>query len=386
MKFTIDTKTLVDALASLIGGSKVIETNSRVPVFRQVHLKAGADGKVTLTGNDMDQSQTNCVAAEVEGAGETCVEAKTLQAFVKGLPKGSQVAVSLEDGKLILKSGSSRSAFEAYDAAKFPVLESKFNEAEAFDIDAAALSVALKQTAIAISTEETQYHLNGVYVTPVAEGADSLLRFVATDGHRLHKTAMAVPLHGREHTISSVIVPREAVAAVMKLLKKASHVRVHINPVRTEFHLSYKDANSVVYATKNIDGTFPNYERIIPGLRNLRATVDRAQLARIAAEMHKQSGGKALRMEFDENQLKISAMADGFERGETLGCVYQGRPFTVGFDGRYLSECLDALEGEHARDEVRFEWDSVKDAPIAPAVIVARDSGRTMTVLMPIRL
>lgn len=240
---------------------------------------------------------------------------------------------------------------------------------------AADLIALIDRTKFAISTEETHYYLNGIYLHAARSGGVNVLRAVATDGHRLAR--VEVPLPEGAGDMPGVIVPRKTVLELRKLIEEASSdMTVSLSASKIRF--AFGDA---VLSSKLIDGTFPDYERVIPIDNDRILEVEKKAFAdavdRVSAISTEKS--RAIKVLVDKGTATLSASSP--EAGtavEEVEASYQSPPLEIGFNSRYLLEILGQLEG----DAARF---ALADAN-SPTVIREVADASAIYVLMPMRV
>lgn len=343
MKLTIERAALFRALGHV---QSVVERRNTIPILSNVLLRAEG-GKLHLTATDMDLEIVEAAPALVETAGATTAPAHTLYDIVRKLPDGAQVELSLNpDGKaLALRAGRSRFQLGCLDVADFPSMTGG-EMPSAFELSAGGLRNLIDRTRFAISTEETRYYLNGIYLhAGEFEGAPAL-RAVATDGHRLAR--LQAPLPAGAAGMPSVIVPRKTVGELRKLIDEAAEP-IAIALSETKIRFSFDD---VVLTSKLIDGTFPDYERVIPqgndkvmevDTKSFAAAVDR--VATIATEKT-----RAVKLAIGEGQLTLSATStDQGSATEELEVDYGADPLEIGFNSRYLLDIASQIDSDTAR-------------------------------------
>lgn len=394
MKLTIPREKLAAALAGLV---RVVERRSTIPILQNIRLVA-RDGRLEASATDLELAMTVAVGEGVAvlAEGETTVEAARLGEIARKLPAGAEVTLALaEDGRAVkVTAGRARFDLLALPAADFPDLEGGDFPAR-YEIDAATLAAAIAATEFAISDEETRYYLNGIYLhTAEAEaGADAegraepaageegeggrVLRLVATDGHRLAQRDLAAPA-GAEGA-PGVIVPRKAIAEAKRLAataEKGAVVEIAVSETKIRFRLG-----EAALTSKLIDGVYPDYRRVIPR-RNARiARLDRAALAAAADRVGTiaEAKGRAVRMDFAERGLTLAAKnPDAGEASEEIDCAWQGDPLAIGFNGRYVGDCLSVFGAEAI--------ELALDSPGAPALLRAPGDESLLVVLMPMRV
>src|ERR687894_830364 len=213
MKVTVERAALLKALGHV---HRVVERRNTIPILANVLLRAEDQG-LRLKATDLDIEVTETVPADIARAGSPTVPAHVIYDIVRKLPEGAQVSLETtgDAGQMQIRSGRSRFMLQALPESDFPDLaagEMPFR----FSLPAADLKRLIDKTQFAISTEETRYYLNGIFLHTVeAEGA-TLLRAVATDGHRLAPVQMPAPPGSQG--MPGVIIPRKAVAEIQKLV------------------------------------------------------------------------------------------------------------------------------------------------------------------------
>ncbi|MEE8223926.1 MAG: DNA polymerase III subunit beta, partial [Alphaproteobacteria bacterium] len=252
MQLTIERASLLRSLGHV---QSVVERRNTIPILNNVLMEAG-DGVIKLTATDMELAISETVVAEVSGQGAITAPAHTLYDIVRKLPDGAQVAVETVDGdgQLALHSGRSNFQLAALPPADFPVLGEE-ELPHHFGLAAEAARALIDQTRFAISTEETRYYLNGIYLHAADRDGTPVLRAVATDGHRLAR--FDVPLPDVAADIPGVIVPRKMVNEWRKLIDEVEgDVDVSLSDTKIRFAI-----DGIVLTSKLIDGTFPDYNR-----------------------------------------------------------------------------------------------------------------------------
>ncbi|MCM0018796.1 MAG: DNA polymerase III subunit beta [Tagaea sp.] len=377
MKITIERAALLKALGHV---QSVVERRNTIPILSNVLLDASsskaAGGVLALTATDMDVAFVETVAAEVAKAGSTTVQAHTLYEIVRKLPEGSQVGLEWDAGKgqVALRAGRSTFALAALPADDFPKMAAG-ELPHKFELGADALRQLIDKTRFAISTEETRYYLNGIYMHSTSAEGVKVLRAVATDGHRLARIQMPLPA-GAEN-IPGVILPRKTVMEVRKLIDEVQGaVEVSLSDTRVRF--SFGDA---VLVSKLIDGAFPDYERVIPSgndktmevaCRDFAQAVDR--VATISTEK-----SRAVKMALTKGTLALSAnSAEAGSANEEIEVAYQGAAIEIGFNARYLLDIAEQIEGENATFRMA-------DAA-SPTIVTDSADQSALYVLMPMRV
>jgi len=371
MKVIIERAALLKSLAHV---QSVVERRNTIPILSNVKLE-GASGKLSLNATDMDLDIVEAAVADVVRPGSTTAPAHTLYEIVRKLPDGSQVELDQsDDGQVTLRSGRSKFTLSSLPVEDFPVL-SGGDLPYSFSLPASALIGLIDRTRFAISTEETRYYLNGIYLHATQAAGVGVLRAVATDGHRLAR--VEVPLPEGAAGMPGVIVPRKTVAELRKLLdEEAEEVTLSLSETKIRFAFG-----AAVLTSKLIDGTFPDYERVIPADNNKLLEVDCKQFAqavdRVSAISTEKS--RAIKLAADNGTVTLSASSP--ENGsavEELEANYSAAAIEIGFNSRYLLDILGQVEGETA-------CFAMADAA-APTVVREVDDESAVYVLMPMRV
>jgi len=370
MKLTIDRNALMRALSHV---QAVVERRNTIPILSNILLQAEGD-RLSLTATDLDIEATDAAEAKIKKAGSITAPAQTLFDVVRKLPEGSEIALELGENRLSISSGRSKFALPTLPATDFQTM-AKEPAPTKFEIEAAELRRLIDKTRFAISTEETRYYLNGIYLHH-AKGADgAVLRAVATDGHRLALAETKAPKGSA--TLKGVIVPRKAVAEARRLLEDAPEtVTVEASDSKIVFQIGEAKLTS-----KLIDGSFPDYQRVIPKENTRILTVDNKQFSaavdRVATVSAERSRSVKLSLASGKLTLAVSHSETG-QGTEELEAEYDSEPMEIGFNAKYLLDVAQQIEA----DETRIEFN---DAASPARVLDAKDSG-AQYVLMPLRV
>ena len=376
MKLTLDRAALLKALAHV---QSVVERRNTIPILSNVKLEAEREA-LRLTATDMDLDISEAADADVAGTGVTTAPAHTLYEIVRKLPDGGQIEMDAADGgqQMVLRCGRSRFTLACLPVEDFPVMtagELPF----VFRLSARELRSLIDRTRFAISTEETRYYLNGIYIHATEAGGTPVLRAVATDGHRLARLQMIAPEGARD--MPGVIAPRKTVGLIDTLAKEAKEtLRIDVSSQKIRFAATMEFGN-VTILSKLIDGTFPDYNRVIPTGGSIEARVDRNALmaatdrvATISSER-----GRAVKCEFADTGLTLSVTnPDAGESREELESEHEGASVTIGFNARYMLDMLNAMDC----DTVLAGFNDAG----SPATFRATTDGSALYVLMPMRV
>jgi DNA polymerase-3 subunit beta len=367
MKATIERATLLKSLGHV---QSVVERRNTIPILSNVLIEAREDGSLRLMATDLDLQVDESVPANVSQPGATTLSAHTLFDIVRKLPEGSQVELTAGEGKMQIIAGRSRFNLSTLPRDDFPVI-AEGELPTRFELPAATLRQIIEKTRFAISSEETRYYLMGIFLHVV----DEQLRAAATDGHRLAR--VTVPRPDGADGMPDVIIPRKAVAELHRLLEELEGtVEISLSPTKVRFGLG-----NAVLTSKLIDGTFPDYNRVIPTAndkllkldpKSFSAGVDR--VSTIASEKT-----RAVKMSVDRDKVTLSVTSP--ENGlatEELPADYGADGLEIGFNARYLLDILGEIDGDTV--EVHLA-----DAA-APTLLRENDKSNALYVLMPMRV
>ncbi|MGN6358357.1 MAG: DNA polymerase III subunit beta [Novosphingobium sp.] len=372
MKATIERATLLRCLSHV---QSVVERRNTIPILSNVLIEASGDGTVKVMATDLDLQVIETMAAvAVDGPGAITVSAHLLFDIARKLPDGSQVSLETADNRMTVKAGRSRFSLPTLPRDDFPVIV-EGDLPTSFELPAQTLAQLIDRTRFAISTEETRYYLNGIFI----HVSDEELKAAATDGHRLARFTIAKP-EGAEG-MPDVIVPRKCVAELRKLLEEALDTNVEIDLSASKIRFTLGGENGVVLTSKLIDGTFPDYTRVIPtgndkllrlDPRSFYEGVDR--VATIATEKT-----RAVKMALEGDRVTLSVTSpDNGTAAEEVPADYKSDGFEIGFNANYLKDILGQIEG----DTVELH---LADAG-APTLIRQNDKSPALYVLMPMRV
>ena len=374
MKFKADRATLIKALAHI---QSVAEKRNTIPILANVRIEV-ARGKLTLTATDMEIAVVEEMPASAARDGSTTAPAATLYEIVRKLPDGAEVELDLnaETQQLRLRAGRFATSLVTLPVEDFPSMTAG-QLPHRFKLAALSLRGLIDRTRFAISTEETRYYLNGIYLH-TTQGADGpVLRAVATDGHRLARVEEPVP--DGAAGMPGVIIPRKTVAELRKLIdEEQGEIEIGLSDTRIQFK-----AGAVTLTSKLIDGTFPEYERVIPRDNDKVLRVGKqdfsAAVARVSAISSERS--RPIKMSLATDLLTLSAASPeqgtASEELDSDRVKYGSTPLEIGFQARYLNDITDQISGE-----VEFHFSD----GAAPTVVRDAGDASALYVLMPMRV
>ncbi|HVF93367.1 MAG TPA: DNA polymerase III subunit beta [Sphingomonas sp.] len=371
MKATIERATLLKGLSHV---QSVVERRNTIPILSNVLLEATAEGALRLMATDLDLQINESIAAAVDQPGATTISAHTLFDIARKLPEGSQVQLSAADGRMTIVAGRARFSLGTLPRDDFPVI-AEGELPTKFELPAETLKQVIDKTRFAISTEETRYYLNGIFFHVADDGSTPVLKAAATDGHRLARVTMARP-DGAEG-MPDVIVPRKCVAELRKLLDEVDgSVGVSLSSTKIRF-----DLGQAILTSKLIDGTFPDYSRVIPTGNDKILKIDPKSFMqgvnRVSTIATEKTRAVKMALDRDKITLSVTSPENGTAAEEVPG-EYVALPFEIGFNSRYLMDILGQIDGDTV--EVHLA-----DAA-APTLIRENDKAEALYVLMPMRV
>ncbi|MGE8232715.1 MAG: DNA polymerase III subunit beta [Stenotrophomonas sp.] len=366
MRFTLQREAFLKPLAQVVN---VVERRQTLPVLANFLVQVQG-GQLSLTGTDLEVEMVSRIAVEDAQDGETTIPARKLFEIIRALPDGSRITVSQTGDKITVQAGRSRFTLATLPANDFPSVD-EVEATERVVVPEAALKELIERTAFAMAQQDVRYYLNGL----LFDLRDSILRCVATDGHRLALCETA--LENDNGAKRQIIVPRKGVTELQRLLEGGER-EVELEVGRSHVRMKRDD---VTFTSKLIDGRFPDYEAVIPIGADREVKVERetlrASLQRAAILSNEKYRG--VRVEVTPGQLKISAHnPEQEEAQEEIEADTTVSDLAIGFNVNYLLDALSALRDEHVVIQLR---DSNSSALVREA-----SSEKSRHVVMPLRL
>ena len=368
MKLTLERSALLTGLSHV---QSVVERRNTIPILSNVLMSAEGD-TLTLVATDLDIEVSEKVDAMVAAPGQVTAPAHTLYDIVRKLPDGAQVQLTVNgEDRLDVDAGSAHFTLPLLPSGDFPKMSGEGLDGKDFALPSSDLKRLVDKTRFAISTEETRYYLNGIYLHP----KDGKLRAVATDGHRLALAEQGLPAGA--DAMPGVIVPRKTVAEVRKLIDGTdADVKVAVSESKIRFQ-----TGSVVLTSKLIDGTFPDYERVIPRGNEKELVLDNRVFASAVDRVSTISAEKSRSVKLTLGDSNLSLTVNNPESGqakEDMPVNYSADPLEIGFNAKYLMDVASQIEGQDAT----FKLDSAS----APALVTDSEDEGALFVLMPLRV
>jgi DNA polymerase-3 subunit beta len=353
----------------------VVEKRNTIPILANVLIKAD-QSRLAFKATDLDLEVTETIAGEVNPGGSSTVPAHMFYEIVRKLPEGSQIVLEASGDRAVLaiKAGRSRFTLQTLPETDFPDLAAG-EMTHNFKIGAADLKRLIDKTQFAISTEETRYYLNGIYLHAAGGEKAPTLRAVATDGHRLAQVEL--PLPEGAGGMPGIILPRKTVIEVQRLIEDNS-VDVVVELSQGKIRFTFGD---VVLTSKLIDGTFPDYGRVIPANNDKELIVDKKEFVQAVDRVSTVSSerGRAVKLSVTSGRLTLSVTnPDSGSATEEIEVDYAADPIDIGFNSRYLLDIAGQIEGEAAVLRLAD--------PGSPTLIQDRNAKGALYVLMPMRV
>jgi len=372
MKVTVERTALLKSLGHV---HRVVERRNTIPILANVLVKADRS-KLAFKATDLDLEETETIPAEVSQGGATTVPAHMFYEIVRKLPEGAQIVLEGTGDRAVLavRAGRSRFTLQTLPESDFPDLAAG-DMTHKFGLKAADLKRLIDKTQFAISTEETRYYLNGIYLHTAGTNKSPTLRAVATDGHRLAQVEL--PLPEGATGMAGIIIPRKTVGEVQRLIED-NEAEITLELSQGKIRFTFGD---VVLTSKLIDGTFPDYGRVIPTGNDKELIVDKKEFEQAVDRVSTVSSerGRAVKLSLSSGKLMLSVTnPDSGSATEEVEVEYSADPLDIGFNSRYLLDIAGQIEGEAAVLKLAD--------PGSPTLIQDRDSKNALYVLMPMRV
>ncbi|WNL46248.1 DNA polymerase III subunit beta [Dyella sp. BiH032] len=366
MQFSIQREALLKPLQQVVG---VVERRQTLPVLANLLVKV-ADGKLSLTGTDLEVEMIATTAADKLVDGETTIPARKLFDIVRALPDGAQIELKLNGDRAALNAGRSRFTLATLPATEFPTID-EIELVERVSLPEEVLRDLMERTAFAMANQDVRYYLNGMLL----DLQEHTLRCVATDGHRL--ALKETQLDSKVSTRRQIIIPRKGVNELIGLFETGDgHVELEFG----RNHLRVR-RGEVVFTSKLIDGRFPDYEAVIPLGADKTAVLDREVLrsALQRAAILSNEKYRGVKLELSSGKLRIVAHNPEQEEAvEELEADTVVSDLAVGFNVGYLLDALSALRGDRARLNLRDAQSS--------CLVQEDENDEARHVIMPLRL
>ncbi len=368
MNLTITKEQILNGLQAV---QNVVSSRTTLPILSNVLLRAEGE-RLEFTATDLDVTVACSVEAKVKKAGATTVPVRKLFGIVREL-SGGELDLEVDDKNVCsVRSGTSFYKIHGIGADEFPPLP-KFKDDKKVTLTQETTKSMLGKTSFAISTDESRYVLNGVFISL----KDHKMTVVATDGRRLALADEEVEI--TEKSQGEFIIPAKAINELNRLLQEKGDVEIKFGENQAAFKLKDDQGFSILVLTKLIEGNYPNYRQVIPGETKERVPLAREEFlhALRRAEIMTSEKANSVKLTFSKNSLAITANSPEVgEARESLAVNYKGKEIAIAFNPKFLIEPLNAL----TEDEVFFELTD----ELSPGVL--KINGPFLYVVMPMRL
>ncbi|HMN66944.1 MAG TPA: DNA polymerase III subunit beta [Bdellovibrionales bacterium] len=376
MKLSVEKKDLLNVIAR---AQNIVEKRNTMPILVNVLLEAKGDG---LRGfaTDLEVSLTDDIPAQVKSTGRVAVNAKSLFEIIKELPDG-RIDLERKENNW-LKISQNRAVFNIVGISpeEYPVFPT-FTTQEFVKIEPSTLLEMIEKTIYSVSTDETRYHLNGVYLEVRPDKESAIYRMVATDGHRLSLIDRKIPGASGKTAPQGVIVPRKGLHEIRKLLESMDRQNEEKIEVAIEGAQLVVRSKTTVLMVRLIEGKYPNYQQLIPQNLKEHFLVQRdalmSSLKRVSLLSNAKSRGVTLavtggRMEISSNNPELG------DAKEEIEVDYKGKDLKVGFNARYMLDVLASMHDEIVRVEMNDH--------LSPSLVKPHDDTTYTCVVMPMRI
>jgi len=371
MKLSVDKKDLLNVISR---AQNIVEKRNTMPILVNVLLEAKGEG-LRAFATDLEVSLTDEIKASVKSAGKVAVNAKSLFEIIKELPEG-KIDLERKDNNW-LKITQNRAVFNMVGISpeEYPVFPT-FTTQEFVKMDGGTLKEMIEKTIYSVSTDETRYHLNGVYLEVRPDKESAAYRMVATDGHRLslidRKITSSIPKNTQ-----GVIVPRKGLHEIRKLLESVEEsVEVAIEGAQLVVR-----HGTTVLMVRLIEGKYPNYQQLIPQNLKEHFLVQREALLASLKRVSLLSNSKSKGVTFSLSNGKMEVTSNNPELGdakEEIEVEYKGKDIKIGFNARYVLDVLASMSDDIVRVELNDQ--------LSPGIVRPQDDKSYTCVVMPMRI
>lgn len=372
MKFSIEKEVFLKGLARVQG---IVEKKNTIPILANVLIEA-EDNKIHLTATDLEVGMKASYPADVHASGRITVSAKKLFEIIKELPEKEISFNAKENCWIEIRCGKALFNVVGLSAEEFPYFP-RIEKEHFIHIPSSVLKNMIEKTSFSISNDESKYNLNGIFLRSIEDQGRQLLRFVATDGHRLSLIQTPLDCSQIEPLKKGVIFPRKGVFELRKIAEEGE----------AEISFGFMDNNAIVKKDQTtivmrlVDGEFPDYNRVIPTSNDVQAVIPRDEFLHALRRMSILSSekSKGVKIDFQENALTLSSSNPEFgDAREDFEIEYNAENLSIGFNARYLIDILGSLHSEKINLALRDQ--------LSPGLVTPTDDDDYLAVIMPMRL
>ncbi len=371
MKFNVQKKTIFKSLTHL---QSIVDKRNALPILSNILIEA-KNNELTMSSTDMDISIKETINCKVIEEGATTINAQLIYDIIKKLHDESSIEIISNDSKILtLRSGVSKFSLACLPKEEFPLIESKINGNKIIT-KAENIFNLIDKTKFAISNEETRYFLNGLYFSINNENEKSMLTFVGTDGHRLAK--FSISNSSKSDDVNGVIIPKKTINELYKLLSENSEdIEIQVTSNKIIFNIG-----KLIFISKLIDGTFPDYKRVIPKNNNEILSVNRLNLLsavdRVSTIVNEKS--PVIKFKLLRDLINLSTFNnDNSSATEDIEAKFEGKEIEIGFNAKYVMDILDNL----SENEIQISFMDNS----SPIIAKEKSNPDLIYVLMPMRV
>lgn len=372
MKLSVEKKDLLNVIAR---AQNIVEKRNTMPILVNVLLEANEKG-LRAFATDLEVSLTDEIPAQVKSAGKVAVNAKNLFEIIKELPEGKIDLERKENNWLKITQNRAMFNIVGISPEEYPVFPT-FTTQEFIKIDGDVLSEMIEKTIYSVSTDETRYHLNGVFLEVRNDKDGPTYRMVATDGHRLSMIDRKIPDAPSRSGNQGVIIPRKGLHEIRKLLDTVENtVEIAIEGAQ----LIVRN-NMTVLMVRLIEGKYPNYQQLIPQNLKEHFLVQREALLSSLKRVSLLSNSKSKGVTFALGSGKMEITSNNPELGdakEEIEVEYKGKELRIGFNARYVIDVLSSMHDDIVRMDLNDQ--------LSPGLVRPNDDTSYTCVVMPMRI
>lgn len=372
MQFSIEKEVFIKALARVQG---IVEKKNTIPILANVLIEA-SDNQIMLTATDLEVGMKTSYPATTQNPGKITVSAKKLFEIIKELPEKEIFFHAKENSWIEIRCDKSLFNIVGLSADEFPFFP-QIEKEQFVQLPSDCLKSMIEKTSFSMSNDESKYNLNGLYLRSLEENEQQILRFVATDGHRLSLIQMPMECSHIDPLVKGVILPRKGVLELRKIAEEGGD----------NVHFGFMDNNAIVKKEQTVvvmrlvDGEFPDYSRVIPRNNDHKAVIPRPEFLHALRRMSILSSekSKGVKIDFRENRLFISSSNPEFgDAHEDLEIAYADEELSIGFNARYLIDILSVMDDEKIALQLKDQ--------LSPGLIAPENNSNYLAVIMPMRL
>ncbi len=371
MKFQISKNKIYKSLSHLQG---IVDKKNSLPILSNILIEA-KNSSLILSSTDMDISIVEKIDCNVLEEGSTTINSQILYDIVRKLDETSEIEIISNNGKILtLRANGSRFSLQCLPKEDFPIIDQQ-NDGIKIKINSKILFKLIDKTKFAISNEETRYFLNGLYFNIYKENNKTNVTLVGTDGHRLSKFTYEIDQNIDQ--VTGVIIPRKTINELSKLLSEIDEeIEIIISSSKIIFYIQ-----NLVFVSKLIDGTFPDYKRVIPSGNNNILEINRDKLYSAVDRVSTVANEKSpvIKFKLIKNYINLNTINnDNSTATEDINLNYDGDDFEIGFNSKYILDIVNNLEDE----EITLKF---KDGS-SPIIAQEKSNPNLIYVLMPMRV